>query len=1157
MKRIIYIGGHYETLLQDLNFSMAEIRIVSTANQFKVLLQEFLPGVILCDTTVLLPEIVSTLRSQQMKIPLIVLASNQTAESAVEAFRLGASDYLLEKDLPNLSEIISRHVSSNLPYLNWQHLNFSDKSSSLPELVKRLNSVITHMRDEFLLYDEVCSIIVEHGVFDFAFINIKNTETGELEVVASAGATVNDLDYFAACTNLSNQSIDGVRTGKKSHAFLNLDQLDLSSKRTDVDKLSSVICFPIKRLGEIIGTLNLFSRNYLEFDDPEITILSDLTDNISFAIELLAKEKIQRRTERRLQIEYAKLKQAQNTANFGTCEIDFETQNAVWSEELLRIFGLPTNNKLISTKQWLSMIHPDDLHRVHEARAKMFEQQKGYVVSHRIIRPNGEVRHLVTRTGVSFDAQGNPTILIGQAQDITDLHQTTEALHASELAFKQSESRYRQIVELANEGICLLNAQNQIVFANNRLSELLGYTSAELVGSDLFSFVSKKHKGIEKRLIKNRRSGEADYLDICFVSKEGNTVWTSASVSPVTDDEGNFDRTIFLLTDITARHEAEEINLFKVNLLNNIGQAVVASDRNGVVTFINKVGEKMFKVRQETFVGRRLIDIAQREASKEKVDQIIQTTKRGEVWTGFFNLRDPNGFPIEIELRAVPLLDDKGRMNGIICVSTDKTEHHRLERLLQSSVEMARLGHFEYNVVTGMLYWSDLKRKILEVDDAYVPHIDSVLPFYKEGASRDKINKALTDAVEKGTDWDMELELVTAKGRVLWVRSIGQVEKNDGRVVRVLGSLQDIDSTKSAEKSILAVYQERNNLLESIGDGFFAVDHNFKLTYCNAKAEDILSKKRENTIGKSLWEIYPEYIGSDAYHYYYEVLRTQEAVSFEAFFHSFEKWLHVSVYPSADGLSIFFKDITERKHSEMEMRELNENLQEYTKGLVAINRELEQFSYIVSHNLRAPVANIIGLAEELTDESYDRDTQLMFIDSLKISANRLNEVIADLSYIIQIKTDVKDRAELINLQNLTETVLGTIHHLIVKEDAEIKFNCHEKEILTAKIYLQSIIHNLVTNALKYRRPDVKPVIEIGCHPVDEGVELVVSDNGIGIDLATKGDEVFKMYKQFHSTCEGKGMGLFMVKTQVDIIGGTISIESAVNKGTVFRIFIPQ
>src|SRR5690606_4676582 len=102
------------------------------------------------------------------------------------------------------------------------------------------------------------------------------------------------------------------------------------------------------------------------------------------------------------------------------------------------------------------------------------------------------------------------TILIGQAQDITDLHQTTEALHASELAFKQSESRYRQIVELANEGICLLNAQNQIVFANNRLSELLGYTSAELVGSDLFSFVSKKHKGIEKRLIKNRRSGEAD-----------------------------------------------------------------------------------------------------------------------------------------------------------------------------------------------------------------------------------------------------------------------------------------------------------------------------------------------------------------------------------------------------------------------------------------------------------------------------------------------------------------------------------------------------------------------------------------------------------------------------------------------------------------------
>jgi signal transduction histidine kinase len=238
--------------------------------------------------------------------------------------------------------------------------------------------------------------------------------------------------------------------------------------------------------------------------------------------------------------------------------------------------------------------------------------------------------------------------------------------------------------------------------------------------------------------------------------------------------------------------------------------------------------------------------------------------------------------------------------------------------------------------------------------------------------------------------------------------------------------------------------------------------------------------------------------------------------------------------------------------------ELNETLQAHTKDLIVVNRELEQFSYIVSHNLRAPVANIIGLAEELSDESYDPETKLLFTDSLKISASMLNEVITDLNSVVQIKNEVTHRKEIVNLDQLTQTILATINHIVVKDDVQVICDFAKyKELLAAKSYLHSIIYNLISNAIKYKRHSVPPVIHIESIPFPDGVEIKITDNGMGIDLEKKSDEIFKMYKRFHSHVEGKGIGLFMVKTQVEILGGTISVESEVGKGSVFRVFVPQ
>jgi signal transduction histidine kinase len=120
----------------------------------------------------------------------------------------------------------------------------------------------------------------------------------------------------------------------------------------------------------------------------------------------------------------------------------------------------------------------------------------------------------------------------------------------------------------------------------------------------------------------------------------------------------------------------------------------------------------------------------------------------------------------------------------------------------------------------------------------------------------------------------------------------------------------------------------------------------------------------------------------------------------------------------------------------------------------------------------------------------------------------------------------------------------------------IVINCDFSEIdefLTLKSYLYSIFYNLISNSIKYRQQLIPGIIDIKSRLVKEKIELIFTDNGMGIDLQKKGEEVFGLYKRFHTDIEGKGMGLFMVKTQVETLGGKISIQSEVNKGTEFTI----
>jgi signal transduction histidine kinase len=242
-------------------------------------------------------------------------------------------------------------------------------------------------------------------------------------------------------------------------------------------------------------------------------------------------------------------------------------------------------------------------------------------------------------------------------------------------------------------------------------------------------------------------------------------------------------------------------------------------------------------------------------------------------------------------------------------------------------------------------------------------------------------------------------------------------------------------------------------------------------------------------------------------------------------------------------------DNTRAKNSEVE-KELA------ASDLIKRNRDLEQFTYIVSHNLRAPLANIMGCTNAM-DFIHDEEERKELIQGIADSAQRLDAVVRDLNSILSIQMVASETIEKIELVELVQDVISSLKPEW-RGDFEVQVNLAETPYLNSvKPYVYSIFHNLISNAYKYRSQKKSPLLIITTTARDKMVEMSFKDNGQGIDLVANKQNIFGMYKRFHTDVEGKGMGLFMVKAQVEALQGSIQVASEVNKGTEFIIALPQ
>ena len=416
---------------------------------------------------------------------------------------------------------------------------------------------------------------------------------------------------------------------------------------------------------------------------------------------------------------------------------------------------------------------------------------------------------------------------------------------------------------------------------------------------------------------------------------------------------------------------------------------------------------------------------------------------------------------------------------------------------------------------------------------------------------------------QKTEKWQDEYRFKCADGTYKYVYDRGFLVKDkEGKPLRMIGAIQDITKQKEEEQRLklleTVITQSKDAVMITDIDTNSNVIPN--IIFTNAAFSEITGYASDEVIGKTAGLIF----GPKSDVFELDKLITSIKNYEECFIEilSYKKnkeefWLKLSMIPvtNSEGdhshwISIQ-RDVTEEKNKIKEREQL-------IKELTQTNKDLKQFSYITSHNLRAPLSNLTGLLNLVEEIDIENDELKEIISGFSKSTHLLNETINDLVKVIIIKDSPSVNKEKVLIKDVFENVFNQLSFLISLHKPILKIDIEDITILNInKSYLESIFLNLLTNSIRYKDSNRHLKISISANLIDDIVTIHFKDNGLGIDLDRNKDKIFGLYQKFHNHPDSKGLGLYLVKSQVEAMNGSITVSSKVNEGTTFTITFNQ
>ncbi len=861
-----------------------------------------------------------------------------------------------------------------------------------------------------------------------------------------------------------------------------------------------------------------------------------------------------------------------NAVEEGAFSVDMKTGEQLFvSESCRHIYGYTPDEFKANPNLWFDIVYDADKAYVNEQNARMYTGEK-LEMQYRIVRKDGKIRWLNFKMLPIIDDQGQINRINGVIADITD-KKKDEQIIAS--AYKALNNIFDTIDEVLYSVDLTLGRVKHI---SKACEKLYGYKAQDFYEDvDLWRKVIMPEDAliVEQHIAAVTR-GNKDVKQYRIKTRDGQIKWVENKVIPTLNEAGELVMVDGITLDITAQKTAEEQLRASTKDTEDYRAALIESsivsiaDRHGKIKYVNDNFCKISKYTAGELVGRdhRMLNSGYHD--KAYIQNFWKTISSGKIWRGEFCNRAKDGELYWVDNTIVPFLDADGKPYQYVSIRNDITDRKKSEEQLRKSEKQFR-EFFELAPEAVFILDADTERftdfndnalKLMglseeELKDKGPADLSPLLQ--QDGRnSAEKAKELIKDTIH-GAQPIFEWQIICAGGKEITaeVRLI-KLSDTDRNLLRA--SVIDISEKKKSQELIRKSEANFRAILDNTETAYVLTDLDMNIVSFNQRAavNIPLHFKQQISVGMSVYSFLRGSRKSVVKEYAERVIKG-ENLSYEINLkelYGTDLWYSIRLIGVCDeegkmfGITISMTDITLNKGISAE---LERKVEERTAELKDTIKELESFSYTVSHDLMAPLRVMNGFAQMLTEDYADvLDAQgKKCIDVIMNNSTRMGQLINDLLDFSRLgrKPMVRKKVVMNELvaavrEELKSHSGPTYHAEVVQQNLA--------DAVADPSMLRQVWVNLLSNAVKYSAKKENPLIEIGMHKQDSKNVYFIRDNGAGFNMA-HADKLFGVFSRLHNQSEfnGTGVGLALVSRIINKHGGKIWAEAEVGKGATF------
>ncbi len=754
---------------------------------------------------------------------------------------------------------------------------------------------------------------------------------------------------------------------------------------------------------------------------------------------------------------------------------------------------------------------------------------------------------------------------------------TAELETAHELA-RESESRLLSVTDAARVGLVVVTEEHRYQYANRAYSEILHLPPIDLVGRRVADVLPTVYETQIKSRLERAFGGERVAYELRVPPKdaESGDRFYSVSYEPCMARGQKF--VVVVIVDVTAFKLSEEKLRQALREADDLRSAlnehaiVAMTDPQGRITEVNDKFCEISKYSREELLGQDHRIINSRAHPKAFFRDLWKTIGQGRVWQGDIKNKAKDGSYYWVATTIVPFLDSDGKPRQYVAIRADITARKvaeeartRLSDIVRSSSD-AIIGKSLDGIITS---WNSGAEKVFGYTEDEAVGKSMLMLFPPERVYEEA--EILARVTRDETVPHFETQRVRKDGQLIDVSvTISPVHDSEGRVIGASKIARDITEQKRAQAALLEREEQLRLYAEHSPMAIAMVDREMKYLVTSRRWQEDFRLGERSLVGLSHYDVFPEIP-----EHWKEIHRrclagAVEKCDEEAFLRAdgTVDWLRWEVHPwrradgSIGGIIFFGEDISGRKRAEEAVRKINAELEqrvvERTAQLEAANKELEAFSYSVSHDLRAPLRAMDGFSQALLE---DYGPQLPaeaqdHVQTIRNGAQKMGTLIDDLLTFSRLSRSPLGRRRV----DVHQLVRSTLEDLAAQRNGrDIEIVCHELPTCEGDpALLKQVWVNLLSNAFKYTQKCASAVVEIGSMEKDGDTIYFVRDNGTGFDMRYAG-KLFGVFQRLHRAedYEGTGVGLAIVQRVIHRHGGRVWAEAKINGGATFFFTLPK